>query len=136
MRELTSSLAANSEEHVILDMEAGVEHLSRGTTRNMDTLLVIAEPYYKSLETAARVYRLGQELGIRRVVIVANKVRNGDGDSMRAFAERQSLPVFLEVPHDESVAEADRLGVAPIDHDASCPFLQRMESLAGRLAES
>jgi len=52
----------------VLDMEAGVEHLSRGTTRNTDTLLVVAEPYYKSLETAARVAALGRELGIARVL--------------------------------------------------------------------
>jgi CO dehydrogenase maturation factor len=67
-RELTATIAGEGPGHVVLDMEAGVEHLSRGTARNTDTLLVIVEPDYKALETAARVARLGRELGIVRVL--------------------------------------------------------------------
>lgn len=114
-------------------MEAGVEHLSRGTTRNTDILLVVAEPYYKSLETAARVARLGQELGIPRVYTVTNKVRCADKTSLAKFVKDHSLEVVCEIGHDDEVAEADRLGVAPIDKDAGGILVTAIDSLASRL---
>lgn len=60
-------------------MEAGIEHLSRATTRHSDVMLVVAEPYFRSLETAARVHQMAQELGIPNVYVVANKIRNERG---------------------------------------------------------
>lgn len=133
MRELTATIAGGSLEHVVLDMEAGVEHLSRGTARNTDTLLVIAEPYYKALETAARVAQLGKELGIARVLTIVNKVRASDEESIKQFAARHALQVAAEIPHDESVAEADRLGIAPIDHDDSSRLIRAVEALVKQL---
>ena len=133
MRELTARIAELDREHVVLDMEAGVEHLSRGTTRNTDILLVIAEPYFKSLETAARVARLGQELGIPRVYTVTNKVRNPDKVSLRKFIGDHSLDVVCEIGHDDEVAEADRLGIAPIDHNAQGILVTAIDALASRL---
>lgn len=133
MRELTATIASESPEHVVLDMEAGVEHLSRGTARNTDTLLVIAEPYYKALETAARVVRLGRELGIAQVLTIVNKVRVADQEAIRQFAARHELKISAEIFHDESVAEADRLGIAPIDHESSGTMIQSLEILAQQL---
>jgi CO dehydrogenase maturation factor len=133
VRELTSKIAEMDREHVVLDMEAGVEHLSRGTARNTDVLLVIAEPYYKSLETAARVARLGQELGIARVYTVTNKVRGADHASMQQFIRDHSLDMVCEIGHDEEVAEADRLGIAPIDHDGKGILVTAIDALATRL---
>ena len=133
MRELTATIAGGSLEHVVLDMEAGVEHLSRGTARNTDTLLVIAEPYYKALETAARVAVLGKELGIARVITIVNKVRASDEDSINQFAARHARQVAASIPHDESVAEADRRGIAPIDHDDSSLLIRAVETLATQI---
>jgi CO dehydrogenase maturation factor len=62
----------------IVDMEAGLEHLSRGTGRHVDTLLVVLEPYYKALETGRRAAELGRELGVSRVIAVANKLRDAE----------------------------------------------------------
>ncbi|MDQ2946582.1 MAG: hypothetical protein M3Y27_11660 [Acidobacteriota bacterium] len=135
MRELTARISESSCEHVVLDMEAGVEHLSRGTARNTDTLLVIAEPYYKSLETAARVAMLGRELGIPRVLTLANKVRPADKESVDQFAQRHGIELIEEIPYDESVAEADRLGIAPTDHDVNSAMVRTIDSLTGRLLE-
>ena len=130
MRELTATISGGSQDQIVLDMEAGVEHLSRGTVRNTDILLVVAEPYYKALETAARVAALGQELGIARVLTVVNKVRQSDKESIRQFATRHALPIAAEIPYDESVAEADRRGIAPIDHDASGTMIHSVEALS------
>lgn len=133
MRELTARISSDSQDHVVLDMEAGVEHLSRGTTRNTDVLLVVAEPYYKSLETAARVHGLAVELGIARVFTIANKVRTVDAESVGQFVSRHGIRLAAEVPHDESVAEADRLGIAPIDREPDGPMVRQVRSLVESL---
>jgi CO dehydrogenase maturation factor len=100
----------------IVDMEAGLEHLSRGTARHVDTLLVILEPYYKALETARRAAQLGRELGVRRILGVANKIRDdADAAAVREFAVAHALSVAVQVPFDDRLRKADLEGRAPID---------------------
>ena len=98
----------------IVDMEAGLEHLSRGTGRHVDTLLVVMEPYYKSLETARRCAELGRELGIAQVFGVANKLR-GDEDTatVRRYAEAHGLRLITEIPFDNDLYHAELAGRAP-----------------------
>src|ERR687885_885155 len=77
----------------IVDMEAGVEHLSRATGRHVDALLVTLEPYYKALETSRRCAELGRELGIPRVLGVANKIRDEvDAAAVGAYAAQHAIP--------------------------------------------
>lgn len=61
-----------------IDMEAGLQHLSRGTAHYVDTLLLVAEPYFKSMETAVRCKAMGQELGILRNPAVAQIIKPAD----------------------------------------------------------
>lgn len=120
---------------VVVDMEAGLEHLSRGTTRHVDALLAIAEPYYRSMETARRIYELARELEIPNVRLVANKVRDAtEEEALRAFAERHELQVAGMIDYDDAVREADLLGVAVMDHapprsPAIAAVTQLMEAL-------
>ena len=117
----------------IVDMEAGLEHLSRGTARHVDTLLVILEPYYKALETARRAAQLGRELGVKRIVGVANKIRDtADADAVREFAATHGLSIAAEVPLDEGIRKADLAGRAPIDV-ADSPAVAAISLLATRL---
>src|ERR671934_2347557 len=91
------------EDVTILDMEASIEHLTRGTVRNVDALLVVTEPYYRSLETTGRIVPLARELGLERVWVVANKLRNdADEAAIQAFCARHALEVVGVVPFDES----------------------------------
>ena len=76
VRQLLGGILEEDTVTTIVDMEAGLEHLSRGTGRHVDTLVVMMEPYYRALETARRTAELGGELGIDRVVAVANKIRD------------------------------------------------------------
>ena len=77
----------------VVDLEAGLEHLSRGTARHVDTLLLIAEPYFKSLEAAQRSFALAKDLGISRIQMVANKIRSPrDEDNRRARRAREEFP--------------------------------------------
>ncbi|MEO5722138.1 MAG: AAA family ATPase [Chthoniobacterales bacterium] len=98
----------------VVDMEAGLEHLSRGTDRYVDMLLVVTEPYFKALETARRCTELARELGIPRIVAVANKYRSNDElVAIRNYAEKHGLELVGEIPYDEEIQSADVAARAP-----------------------
>ena len=117
----------------IVDMEAGLEHLSRGTGRHVDTLLVVLEPYYKALETGRRAADLGRELGVSRVIAVANKLRDAeDTAAVREYAHANNLPLAGEIPLDDELRKGDLAGRAPIDVQGS-PAVAAIVKLAAGL---
>lgn len=121
-------------EHTITDMEAGLEHLKRGTARHVDMMLVVAEPYYRSLEAAMRTCELAVELGIAHIKVVANKVRSDDDmRAIRAFCDKHGMEIIGTVPYDEAMMEAERQGSAPIDHAAGAPGVAAIRDIAGRI---
>lgn len=131
VRRVLGELVSAGDSVTVVDMEAGLEHLSRATTRGADTMLVIAEPYFKSLETARRGYELAKELGISRVFVVANKARGPrDEDAIRTFCERNHLDLLTTVPFDETVPEAELAGVAALDINAQASSVAQIERLA------
>src|SRR5918911_4325542 len=94
VRHLIGGILEDDARVTIVDMEAGIEHLSRGTGRHVDTLLVMLEPYYKALETARRCAELGRELNISHVIGVGNKVRDAaDVEAVRSFAAGHGIPL-------------------------------------------
>ena len=124
------------EDVTILDMEASIEHLTRGTVRNVDALLVVAEPYYRSLETTGRIVPLARELGLERVWVVANKVRNErDEAAIREYCARRGFEIVGVVPFDEAVAEADRLGRALIDERPTAAAVVAVDALTDILVD-
>ena len=134
VRHLLGGMMQASHPITIVDMEAGLEHLSRGTARHVDTLLVILEPYYKALETGRRAAQLGRELGVRQVLGVANKIRDeADATAVREFASTHGIPIAAEVPLDDRIRKADLAGRAPIDV-ADSPAVTAIASLAANLA--
>ncbi len=115
-------------------MEAGLEHLSRGTGRHVSRLVAVLEPYYRSMETARNVVALGTELGIPEVVVVANKVRDAaDRAAITEFCQAHAMRLIAEVPYDGRLAEVERGGGAPIDAAAGSPSVMAIEALATRL---
>lgn len=134
VRHLVSGLLAEEDVVAVVDLEPGLEYLSRGTEREVDTLLVVLEPYYKALETGRRAAELGSELGIERVVAVANKLRDpADRAAVVEFAARYELPVVAEIPYDDRVRQADLLGVAPIDSPRTGEAVEAIQELAETL---
>jgi CO dehydrogenase maturation factor len=121
----------DSGEITVLDMEASIEHLTRGTLRNVDVLLVITEPYYRSLETAGRMVPLALELGLKRVWIVASKGRaDRDEAAIREYCARHQFEIVGSVPFDDNVTEADHLGRALIDYAPMSAAVVAVEALA------
>lgn len=126
---------ADGDRELVVDMEAGLEHLSRGTTRHVDMLFAVAEPYYRSLETARRVYELAGELGIGHVRLVANKVRGEfEAEAIHAYAERHGLRLAAEIPFDEAALQADLLGRPLLDDGGpDAPAVREIDRLAATL---
>lgn len=124
----------NEDVFVLVDAEASPEHLSRATVEAADLQLVVAEPYFKSLETARRYSQLGKELGIPNVVVVANKVRNvEDEQAIRDFCNERAMELLAVVPFDESLSRAERAGTAPLDFDPSSEVVKAVEQIAERM---
>lgn len=100
----------------ILDLEASPEHLGRGTARNSDLLMLVAEPYFRSLEAVRLQARLASESPIKRTVVVANKVRSdADRGAISEFCQRERLELIAVVPWDVAVLDADAARLALLD---------------------
>jgi CO dehydrogenase maturation factor len=113
LRALVTHLLLYNEEMLILDMEAGVEHLGRATAQAVDAFIVVVEPGQRSLQTAARVEQLAGDIGITRVYAVGNKVR---GESDRAFIRENSpVPVLGYLSANPELTEADLHGLGVFD---------------------
>ena len=116
VRSLLSDVLAETADVTIVDMEAGIEHLSRagGTLAYVDALFVVVEPSRKSVITATRTAALAEELGIPRVMAVGNKARDGgDADYLWRELTGSGMTVIAVLPYQQSVVEADRAGTAP-----------------------
>ena len=134
MRSVIEAASDRSEDVCILDTEASPEHLSRGTARYADALYAVVEPYYKSLETGRRMATLAQDLGLERVGLIANKIRDdGELTAVREFADQHGLDVAGVVPFDERLPEAERAQASPLDHAPDSPAVRAIAELAERL---
>jgi CO dehydrogenase maturation factor len=122
-------------DHTVTDMEAGLEHLRRGTAKNVDLMLIVVEPYYRSLEAGARTANLAGELAIPHIYAIANKVRNSDDQAaIQGFCAKHEMRLLGAVPLDDAFVEAERAGQAPIDYAPHSPGLDAIRDLASRIS--
>ena len=112
IRALISHLLVDEKTDLILDMEAGVEHLCRGTVRTVDGLLIVVEPSRQSVATAKRIQELAGDLGLPRLGVVGNKVRDEPGRQYLAAAVAP-LRLLGMLPYDEELARAELEGRPP-----------------------
>jgi CO dehydrogenase maturation factor len=106
LQALLSHLLLQRKDVIILDMEAGIEHLTRGTAQGVDILIVVVEPGRRSIETAQRIFELAKDLHVRHVAVVGNKIQNVE---QQQFIHK-NLPgaEFLGfIPFDEAIIDAD-----------------------------
>lgn len=136
LRVLMQHLLIQRRDIVIMDMEAGLEHLGRGTARRMDSMLVVVEPGMKSIETLRRIKRLASELEIREVLAVGNKI--GGEDERRFIEDRMrelNIPVAAYIPYDQKIVDADIKGKPPLDIDERSPAILSILKLKEFLKE-
>ena len=136
---MLAEILSSDADVTVVDMEAGLEHLSRagGTLRDVDHLLVMIEPTAKSVETARRTAALARELGIGRISGVGNKVRDGDDRAIieRVCKEADLSPLAI-LSFDESIRLADRDGRSPLDVEPEPRVVGEARELADRLEGS
>jgi CO dehydrogenase maturation factor len=136
VRVLLRELAAD-DRFVIADMEASPEHLTRATPEAVEVMLAVAEPYFRSLEAARRQTWLARDLGIARIAVVANKIRDArDSQAITEFCDHHGLELLGSVPYDGILGEADRARRAPVDHDPWAPSVVAVGHLVDRLLGS
>lgn len=109
IKALVADLVLHKDEALVMDMEAGIEHLGRGTARGVDVMLVVVEPSRTSLECADRVFRMAAEIGLRDIRVVANKIATPDDERWLrdALADRE---IVAAIPLSEGIRAADRDG--------------------------
>lgn len=127
LKTLFTHLLFRKDDVLILDMYAGVEHLGRATVDFVDAMIVVVEPTRRSLGTAAQIKKLAADIGLTRLWLVGNKVRDEEEAAFLA-AETPGLPLLGTLPADLAVQEADRRGIAVYD------FVPALRQSAERMA--
>ena len=106
LKALMRNLILKKDEMIILDMEAGVEHLGRKTAEAVDIMIIVVEPGLKSLETAERIKRLARDIGIKEIVCVVNKISSLDEDQfVRSKLEDLGIKIIGTIPRDPLVVK-------------------------------
>ena len=114
LKAILSSLVFRKDDVVVMDMEAGLEHLGRGTASMMDQFVVVIEPGARSIQTYGKVKELAADLGITQVRVVANKVRSAeDEEFIRSRIPEEDLLGFIH--YNADVIDADRNGTSTYD---------------------
>ncbi len=133
LKALIRHLIVGSGEAVVMDMEAGIENLGRGTTRGMDALIIVVEPGFGAITTVGRIQKLAKDIGVDRVLAVANKVRDDhDREVIEAALAERNVPLLGVIPFDKEIHEAGLLGKAPLDF---APDSKAVGAITGILRE-
>lgn len=134
LKALINHLSLESNEAFIMDMDAGIENLGRGTIRGMDVILAVVEPGKRSLDTIERIKGLAADIGLERVFAIGNKVMNKDEASfISQVLKSHDIPIIGMVPYDGKLREADQRGIAPLDLDDSSPAIQAIRAIKSEL---
>ncbi|OQY12582.1 MAG: carbon monoxide dehydrogenase [Desulfobacteraceae bacterium 4572_187] len=118
LRALVIHVVLSRDEVVVMDMEAGIEHLGRATASAVDKLIVVVEPGRRSIDTAGYIKKLASEIGLKNICVVGNKIRSKkDEEFLKKHMSSFKLLGFI--PYDEALIEADLDGVSPFDVDST-----------------
>ncbi|MEM2944303.1 MAG: ArsA-related P-loop ATPase [Methanomassiliicoccales archaeon] len=116
LKNLVRYLVLERNQYLIMDMEAGLEHLGRASSKNMDVMLVVVEPGMRSVETAGRIKTLASQIGIKRMMAVLNKISSEtEKQKLQQEMENLELSVATTIPFNRMLIEADLMGVSPLD---------------------
>ncbi len=130
LRALVMHIVLARDEVVVMDMEAGIEHLGRSTAKAVDKLIVVVEPGRRSIDTAEHIRKLAGEIGLNHIAVVGNKVR-GEKDETFLKTHLDDFEFLGFMPYDEALIEADLNGISPYDVDS--PSKDQVKSMIARL---
>jgi CO dehydrogenase maturation factor len=130
LKALVRHVVLQRDEVVVMDMEAGIEHLGRATAKAVDKLIVVVEPGRRSIDTAGHIKQLASEIQLNHIVVVGNKIRSATDESfLRSHLSDYDFLGFL--PYDNALIEADLQGKSPFDVDSSAKNV--IKEMIGRL---
>lgn len=132
LKSLLTHMLVERDEVVIVDMEAGIEHLGRGTAYGMDALIVVVEPGQRSIQTAHNIKKLASDIGIKSVFIVGNKI-NSEQDKEFIESNLDELEVIGFISYNKGVISSDLEGVSPFDRDGK--LVEEVKEIKQRLEE-
>ena len=136
IRTLLHNLIVKRHEVVIVDFEAGLEHLGRGTAKGIDVMLVVAEPSQKSLDLCSKIINLSKKLGIINIYLIANKIV--DESQLKAINQRVKdwqIPLYHSIPFDPEIGKADLEGKSPMDAIENSKGISAIKSLYIKLKQ-
>jgi len=117
IRAMLRHLIVERDDAVVLDLEAGVEHIGRGTAKSVDALLIVADSNLKSLEIAKHIHDLAAKAGMKNLYLIGNRVMNpAQEEAVKTFADKNGLSILMIIPFDPKVTEADMIGETPLKH--------------------
>ena len=134
LTQIIDTLSSNYE-ITLLDMTAGLEHLSRRTNRNVDILIIVVDPSRAAYEAALRIRDLAKEVHIdfKKIVMIGNKFPQGMEQELESRSEEQSLTLIGMIPHDEELAKVNYLGTPLTELTPDSPALKAAEVIAEKL---
>lgn len=115
LRSLMNHLLLRETDYVILDMDAGVEHIGRGTADSVDAFIIVVEPGQRSIQTARSIRKLARDIGIDKCYIIGNKITK-DSDRTFIIESMRDFTVIGFINYNGKVSEADLNGVSPFDY--------------------
>ncbi len=120
LKALMNHLVLARNEVVVMDMEAGVEHLGRATSGSVDALVIVVNPGMRSRVAADKIRKLGRDIGIKTILVLANRVRS---DADRALIEdtMKDYEILGFLPEMDEIVNSDREGSRPFDDIATIP---------------
>ena len=134
IRALLHHLLVKRKEAVVTDMEAGVEHMGRGTAEHVETMLIVTDTSLKSMQTANKLHTLAKQIGIKQTNLVGNKVRNQqEAELIENYAEQNQIPLLGLVPFDEEILKADMQGETPLKRGAQSIGVAAIHTIGEKL---
>ncbi len=134
IRTILYNLFVKRDEVVIVDFEAGLEHLGRGTAKGINVMLVITEPSQKSLDLCSKIIDLSKKLGIINIFLIANKIFDDSQlDFINQRVQEWKVPLYHDIPFDTEIGKADLNGISPLDFNSDSKGLVSIKNLYSKL---
>jgi CO dehydrogenase maturation factor len=127
---LMRHLMLEREDIIIIDTEAGLEHLGRATVKGFEILLCVVEPGTQSIETARKINALASDIGISKILAIGNKIMNKkDREFIENNLNKIGMKLIYSIPYDKGIIKADNMSIAPIDFSSNSPAIKAVEEL-------